>query len=392
MAGYLSPATFSNNNLIDYRINGPAAGYMAALNQITQRNVLDREFRDSDQAYDIQELKRRAAESDLPVHEAENANKLSQAQLDQEQYANGTKRQSSEAAIAAQIAKDQATVIKSKEDAQKASAPLIIRANEEFQARGGKFDWNNPDDIQWWQQTRQGLEQAGVKGLPMVPDQGTPLKMQQWAGKAKLFLESNAQASRNTASHLNDMEKIREQGENAARVASINEGKTLGAAAELAAARRYVADQARAAKEAKAQADNTVAKIQSTVINNIKKNGGIKDADDFEAVTSVARDNAAKDLAKNPEYQKLTSQYTGNKAAAEKMLQDTVDNLGESLVPGYKKAKQKLMGGGTPSSAAPKIDPQMKAAVEAVGGAYEPDKYDYRINPATGKPQRAPKQ
>lgn len=118
------------------------------------------------------------------------------------------------------------------------------------------------------------------------------------------------------------------------------------------------------------------------------------------------RDKAAVD--RRPVYEKLLEAFSDGKALSDKQLEALNLALGvktygsEVRGAGTKPTTTVTPGGGiqtTPAKVppapraggAPADDAKMKAAVEALGEPYEPDKYFYGINPNTGKLGKRPK-
>jgi len=344
MSDYLSPATFQTKNA--FQAEGPLGGFLAGMNQDIANQLVQRGMAKDD-------LARQKAEEELRLMSGTTDSKIAQEianarlkGLEADRY-----NEKTDTAIASSKAITRGHEIKNDEDERTQAANLWVDFSNELKERGGRIDPMNQDDRDWYGGWHQKMSKYAPNMPPMLDSANTQVALMQ-GEKAKQFLAMKSQAALNNRSYQQDMAKVGAQGDNAARVAQIGADQRAYSAELKAASDKEVAEiRAQAAKD-KEERDKTIVQAQLAQIRQIKKNGGIKDAEDFETVTSVARDQAMKDLASDPKYKRATATYTGNPVEASLMVEKATEDKAESLVSGYKKMKSRLLGGQSPRPSA----------------------------------------
>lgn len=382
---YLNPAN-SGVSLPQMPL-GPLTGFLSGMQIDTANRMNDRIMRDDDLEYLINQIKQQQDASNLQVNQAKNQNELLNQQILANQFNSGMKQRQANAAVLADTSKNQAEGVSAQDSINQSLAVPTVQMADFIKQNGGRLDPTNPAHLEAWQNYAKVLQYHGVKP-PAFPDP------QQQAA-----LMQKGAAYVNSAPYQQQIGAINAKGAIEKSVADIGAESRERAAATTASGHVQGAQITANANVQRTQMQMEMQRNQQqsliATMALIRRKGGYTPED-----VAFVRQQATLMFLNGPDYEiarTIASTNPTDPVARAKLqaVQEQARQQAESFLnqdPSFVAAAKKLDGGASTTQSTESGSNSIENAVKATGSTYEPDKYDYRIDPATGKVQRKAKQ
>jgi len=378
MAGYLSPATFQTPN--EWKARGALGGYLAGMNQEISNQIVGREFANDDLERQKKMAELEESQKTLDSKIALEAAKARLAGMQADRF-----NEKTDADIASSKASTKGQELKNADEERVQAANLWVEMSNELKSMGGQLNPMDSNHREWYNGWREKMQKFAPNMPAMLDTAGSQNVMMQ-GQKGQQFLAMKAQSALNPRdTQIKEAAAVANDARDTARakeVATI-QGKT---SRDVAAANN---ERALEVQRLKQEAKDMAKKYEQAATRDVvrAKESGKIDETAIGSAEWLAEQRINDRMKVDPEF-KLSMLEGGE--ISETKYRVMRDAVAEQILPGYSKAKTGQQSKTVTPKAAAKPD-NVEASAKSAFGAYEPDKYEYGINPKTGKFARKPK-